>query len=108
MMGPMVGQLEHYVVDGSSDTAEQPNTDLPIQEPCTPEGAPRAPPPDAPLPPIVIKKEQVAQMPESSIDGPSVSTSLRPTQPDTEEGMASHTTFNESVDSGTPPWQSHT
>ena len=57
MMGPTVGQLEHYVVDGSSDTTEHPNTDLPIPEPRTPEGAPRPPLPDAPLPPIVVKKE---------------------------------------------------
>ena len=46
-------------------------------------------------------------MPELSVDGPNISTSLRPTQPDTEEGAASDTTFNESVDSGAPPAVPH-
>ena len=103
MMGPTVGQLEHYVIDDSSDTTQQPNTDPPIQEPHTPEGAPWPPLPDVPPPPIVVKKEQVAQMPESSVDGPNISTSLKQTQPETEEGAASDTTFNKSVDSGAPP-----
>ena len=103
MMGLTVGQLEHYVIDDSLDTAEQPNTDLPIQEPCTPEGAPRPPPPDALPPPVIVKKEQVVHMPKSSVDGPNIPTSLKLTQPDTEEGAASDTTFNKSVDSGAPP-----
>ena len=107
MMGPTVCQLEHYVVNSSSDTTEHPNIDLPIPEPCTPEGAPQPPPPDAPLPPIVVKREQVAQMPELFVDGPNVSTNLKPTQPDAEEGAASDTTFNESVDSGDPPAAPH-
>ena len=46
-------------------------------------------------------------MPESSVDSPNVSTSLRPTQPNTEEGAVSDTTFNESVDSGAPPAAPH-
>ena len=103
MMGPTVGQLEHYVVDGSLDTTEHPNTDISILEPRTPEGAPWPLPPDAPILHVVVKKERVAEMPEPSVEGPNVPTSLGPTQADIEEGAASDTTFNESVDSGAPP-----
>ena len=103
MMGPTVGQLEHYIINDSSDTTQQPNTGPPIPEPRTPEGAPRPAPPGIPPPPIIVKKEQMAQIPESFVDGPNVSTSLKQTHPDTEEGAASDTTFNESVDSGAPP-----
>ena len=76
MMGPTVGQLEHHVVDDSSDTEEQPATGAPIQAPHTPDGAPSPPPPSRH---IIIKTE-----------GP-------------EEGAASDTTFNESVDSSAQP-----
>ena len=76
MMGPTVGQLEHHVVDDSSDTEEQPATGAPIQAPHTPDGAPSPPPPSRC---VIVKTE-----------GP-------------EEGAASDTTFNESVDSSAQP-----
>ena len=79
MMGPMVGQLEHHVVDSSSDTEEQPATDAPTEAPRTPDGAPSPPPPDAPPQRVIIKTE------------------------DAEEGAALDTTFNESVDSSAQP-----
>ena len=104
MMGPTVGQLEHYVVDAVPQT--QQNILTPTsqsQSPTLRKGAPRSPPPDAPAPHIMVKKEQVAEVPEPSVDDPNVSTSLGLTQPDIEEGTASDTTFNESVDSGAPP-----
>ena len=79
IMGPTVGQLEHYVVDSSSDTEEQPATDAPTQAPRTPDGAPPPPPPDAPPRHVIIKTE------------------------DAEEGAASDTMFSESVDSSAQP-----
>ena len=79
MMGPTVGQLEHHIVDDSSDTEEQPATDAPTQAPRTPDGAPSPPPPEAPSQHVIIKTE------------------------DTEEGAASDTTFNESMDSSAQP-----
>ena len=75
MMGPTVGQLEHHIVDDSSNTEEQPATGAPTQAPRTPDGAPPPPPPEASSRCIIVKTE------------------------DTEEGAASDTTFNESVDS---------
>ena len=103
MMGPTVGQLEHHVVDGSSDTEEQPATDAPTQAPRTPDGAPPPPPPDAPPRRVIIKTEPVSEVPEFSTDDPNISTSLMSAQPDAEEGEASDTTFNESVDSSAQP-----
>ena len=79
MMGPTVGQLEHHVVDDSSDTEEQPATGAPIQAPHTPDGAPSPPPPEAPSWHVIVKTEG------------------------TEEGAASDTTFNEYVDSSAQP-----
>ena len=55
MMGPTVGQLEHHVVDDSSDTEEQPATNAPTQAPRTPDGTPSPPPPDAPSRRVIIK-----------------------------------------------------
>ena len=80
MMGPAVGQLERYVVDDSSDTEEQPATGAPIQAPYTPDGASSPPPPSRH---VIVKAESP------------------------EEGMASDTTFNESVDSSAQPVISH-
>ena len=90
MMGPVVGQLEHHVVNGSPKTEEQPTTGVPTEAPRTPDGAPPPPPPNAPPRCIMIKTEQVGEVPESA-------------QPDTEEGAALDTTFNESIDSSAQP-----
>ena len=76
MMGPTVGQLEHHIVNDSSDTEEQPATSAPTQAPHTPDGAPSPPPPSRC---VIVKTEG------------------------SEEGAALDTTFNESVDSSAQP-----
>ena len=100
MMGPAVCQLEHHIIDNSSDTEEQPAGDSSIQTHQTPKGAPPPPPPDAPPRHIVIKREPVGELPDPSTDDSNASTGLVPAQPNAEEDTALDTTFNESVDSG--------